>query len=505
MKRSDLPPNPLPAGDPPASAAAQADHPWPMVLLLGLGGWLAAIPLLSAVGILIGNAHDKPALLILVGAILIAVAVMMLRGLPGRLLIEQSAFPGLLAGGSILYWGLRISLTESLAAAFMAATTSGVAYGVPQRWLKSVLGAIAAILLLLVCNTRNASYGVFWLMLHAEIGLWYLAVSQARGRTPGMDAWCAGWLASVLAGLCVWCAVVAAHAEPLAPWMANTMCALSVTMALAACALMARAFPPLRQPWCMGVALTLLVFTWFMPALGGVLLLLAGCLLQARYRLAVAAGLAAAWVIGFAYYQLSWTLNQKAAVFALAGVIIIALAWRALHTGPGASADTAHSAMADTAPRRARTGLAIAVLSVLIACGAVIWRNETLIANSETVFVELAPADPRSLVQGDYMRLAVRLPQKLQSGEASAMVIGVRDERNIVQLQRMDNRQPLAANELRIALTHKDGRWMLASDAWFFQEGEAKRYANARYGEYRVGKDGRTLLTGLRGPALEKL
>ena len=145
------------------------------------------------------------------------------------------------------------------------------------------------------------------------------------------------------------------------------------------------------------------------------------------------------------------------------------------------------------------------MLAVLIASGAIIGRNEALIANSETVFVELAPVDPRSLLQGDYMRLAVRLPPKLQSGDASAMVIGVRDGRNIVQLQRMDDRQPLAANELRVALTRKDGRWILASDAWFFQEGEAKRYANARYGEYRVGKDGRTLLTGLRGPALEKL
>jgi uncharacterized membrane-anchored protein len=476
-----------------------------MVLLLGLGGWLAAIPLLAAVGILIGNAHDKPALLILVGAMMIAVAVKMLRGLQGRLLIEQSAFPALLAGGCILYWGLNVSLTDSLAAACMAAATAAIAYCVPQRWLKSVLGAVAAILLLLVFNTRGASYGVFWVTLHAEVAIWYLAASQPRGRTPTMDAWFAGWLASVLAGLCFWCVVAAAQNDPLAPWVVNALCALSVAMALASCALLARALPALRQRWCVGVALTLLVFTWFMPALGGVLLVLVGCIVQARYRLAIAAALTAAWVIGSAYYQLSWTLNQKAAVFALAGIIIMAFAWRALHAASGTTADPARSAMSDAAPRRARTGLAIAVLAVLIVSCAIIGRNETLIANSETVFVELAPVDPRSLVQGDYMRLAVRLPQKLQSGDASSMVIGVRDERNIVQLQRMDNSQPLAANELRIALTRKDGRWILASDAWFFQEGEAKRFAKARYGEYRVGKDGRTLLTGLRGPALEKI
>ena len=63
----------------------------------------------------------------------------------------------------------------------------------------------------------------------------------------------------------------------------------------------------------------------------------------------------------------------------------------------------------------------------------------------------------------------------------------------------------LPAGEMRIELTPKGGRWILVSDAWFFREGEAERWARAKYGEFRVDADGRALLVGLRGPALEGL
>ena len=84
-------------------------------------------------------------------------------------------------------------------------------------------------------------------------------------------------------------------------------------------------------------------------------------------------------------------------------------------------------------------------------------------------------------------------------------MIALRNERGIATLARMDDGRPLAAGELRIELTPKDGSWILVSDAWFFAEGEAARWARAKYGEFRVAPDGRALLVGLRGPNLEAL
>jgi len=51
----------------------------------------------------------------------------------------------------------------------------------------------------------------------------------------------------------------------------------------------------------------------------------------------------------------------------------------------------------------------------------------------------------------------------------------------------------------------RDGRPKFATNAFFFQEGDAGLYEAARYGEFRVDDDGELLLTGLRGRALERL
>ena len=64
---------------------------------------------------------------------------------------------------------------------------------------------------------------------------------------------------------------------------------------------------------------------------------------------------------------------------------------------------------------------------------------------------------------------------------------------------------PLATGELRIELTPMHGDWVIVSDAWSFAEGEAARWAPAKYGEFRVDSNGRALLVGLRDANLEKL
>jgi uncharacterized membrane-anchored protein len=110
------------------------------------------------------------------------------------------------------------------------------------------------------------------------------------------------------------------------------------------------------------------------------------------------------------------------------------------------------------------------------------------------VFVELAPVDPRSLMQGDYMRLNFRIPSEPQlDGVVTGTrprVVARRDARGIASLVRLDDGTPLLADEVAIELTPKNGRWTLVTDAWFFREGDAARWAKAKYGEFRVdGED----------------
>ena len=65
---------------------------------------------------------------------------------------------------------------------------------------------------------------------------------------------------------------------------------------------------------------------------------------------------------------------------------------------------------------------------------------------------------------------------------------------------------PTAAGEIAVRVRLRGWEGVrIASNAWFFAEGEAERWQPARYGELRVGADGTALLTGLRDETLGPL
>jgi len=293
-------------------------------------------------------------------------------------------------------------------------------------------------------------------------------------------------------------------------WETTALQAVSLILAVAAALWSARQWPTLRSPSNAGIALVLAALAWFMPTLGAVLLALAFCATTARWRLAATAALAAAWIVGSFYYQLAWPLAIKAVVLIGAGALLGGLAWLASRTS-GTGGLLARAASPTRTSLGTRAGIAISALAVLAVANIGIWQKEQLIAHGQPVFVELAPVDPRSLMQGDFMALNFRVPGEvlakadaLLSGERPR-VVARRDSRGVVSLLRLDEGLPLGADELRFELTPKDGRWILVSDAWFFKEGEAERWARAKYGEFRVDASGRALLVGLRGAKLESL
>jgi hypothetical protein len=72
-----------------AQLPAQDPRPWPAVLLMALGAWLAALPLLGVVGLLFGDLLRGDAGPYAVGVLLLAGALVVLRtdGVP--LFVEQ--------------------------------------------------------------------------------------------------------------------------------------------------------------------------------------------------------------------------------------------------------------------------------------------------------------------------------------------------------------------------------------------------------------------------------
>lgn len=148
----------------------------------------------------------------------------------------------------------------------------------------------------------------------------------------------------------------------------------------------------------------------------------------------------------------------------------------------------------------------ILILTALIILAAInfnIYQREQLLSNGRVVLLELAPVDPRSLMQGDYMALRFGVANQafagkdLQTLDDGHLVLTV-DERDVATFSRFAEESAVAKNEVLFRYRIRNGRSKFATNAFFFQEGHAKDYANARFGEFRVSDDGEAILTRLR-------
>jgi uncharacterized membrane-anchored protein len=79
------------------------------------------------------------------------------------------------------------------------------------------------------------------------------------------------------------------------------------------------------------------------------------------------------------------------------------------------------------------------------------------------------------------------------------------DQRGVGSFARFDDGTLLGPDEVRVRYRIRGEQAKFATNAFFFQEGDAKLYEAARYGEFRADANGEVLLTGLRGQDLAPL
>jgi len=149
--------------------------------------------------------------------------------------------------------------------------------------------------------------------------------------------------------------------------------------------------------------------------------------------------------------------------------------------------------------------LLLSGLAMVMAINVTVWRYEQAMSSGEVVLLRLAPVDPRSLMQGDYMRLDYEIARELahhapRAQGATTLVIRL-DAHQVASLV-ADGQQDRLASDERLLQAHQSERqWQIGPDAYFFEEGSGARYEAARYGEFRLQRDGNTLLVGLRDEA----
>lgn len=497
-------------------------RPWPIVLMTGLGAWLAAIPFIAVIFMIGGDVLTWGPMSYLMGGLFLAGALFILRGDGRSEFVEQLALPALLVGGVLLGMGLYRDTQPLIAGALLTLIALGVAWRITQNWLRVLLGAVAcSTFIAMVANNTKFDEMQLWGGIHCALLVWLVATTLSdkqpvsatnAGNLIALESASGGWIALVLFGL----AAISGKTFMLgAQWnhmgsrgLASTLVGaplpqtVSLIMAIAGAAWLAHSWTVLRTPRLLLVAALLAALSWLIPMLGGALLVLAVCVASSRWIPAATAAVAAAWIFGSFYYQLNVSLSSKAAIMTCMGAAFGLIAWLNWRRQSRRDATPVH------ASRWRQTGIAVSLAATLIVANGAIWQKENLIANGRPVFMELAPADPRSLMQGDYMALRFHMPV-LDKAELSAArrikVVAKIDARSVAIMQGIDSGKPLEPDEILIELLHTGGGLRPATDAWHFKEGEADRWAKARFGEFRIDGQGRALLVGLRGANLEKL
>lgn len=510
------------------AASQDKDRPWAVVVMTAVAAWFAAIPLGIFIGfLLLSGSRPGNGAFVLVGALVLGAALAMLYMAGRSLFVEQLGVASLIIGTALIGLDSFDDRNIQSSLGVMTLLTMILAAAALQSWLRALLAASAVSLLTLCFSYRD--YFAASPQVPAEHVLnvitfaWIGGHVLLRSIEPNPEsARMAGALDSILTGVGAMTLLLLAlcsgktfllganslfDALPVqtsSPAGASAASLVSVGCALLGAGWLMRQWPALRSLWFAAVAGTAACLCWFSAALGTVLLLGAVCAALGRRNLALLAAASALWIVGAFYYQLAWPLGTKAAVLAACGAMLGVVARFAMPE-EAPVADTPRLApIADE--RWKRVVMAGTGAVVLIVANAAIWQKEALIRHGAPVFVELAPVDPRSLMQGDYMALNYALPPSLHwSAGDGTKLVARRAPNGVATLLRIHEGETLAADEILIELVEKKGRLMIASDAWYFAEGEAERWSRAKYGEFRIDARGKALLVGLRGPKLDEL
>ncbi len=153
------------------------------------------------------------------------------------------------------------------------------------------------------------------------------------------------------------------------------------------------------------------------------------------------------------------------------------------------------------------------------------WQSQQIKLSGDVLFLELAPVDPLSLVQGQYMRLRFEIEKRynatsedqqvIQNGHGDVLAMISLDAKRIgtltglrspTQWQQQHGDGTLQL-QVHVQHTDSDGSYdiRIQQNSFLFQENTEDRYAHAKYGMFRVHKDGQYVLIDLADENLRPL
>jgi len=151
----------------------------------------------------------------------------------------------------------------------------------------------------------------------------------------------------------------------------------------------------------------------------------------------------------------------------------------------------------------------LTLVLVLIVVNFSIYNKEQLLTNGNIVYLKLAPVDPRSLMQGDYMALrfdiASKISKALSNDKNHDGLVNLNvDDSGIATFSNIVDDKP-RKGDIVVKFRKREGRIKIATNAYFFEEGSASQLEGAEYGEFRVNESGELLLVSLVDKHLKSL
>ena len=135
-------------------------------------------------------------------------------------------------------------------------------------------------------------------------------------------------------------------------------------------------------------------------------------------------------------------------------------------------------------------------------------EKEKILSGGKLVLLKLAPVDPRSLMQGDYMRLNYEISGNVSVGNIPkrGYCIVKLDSDGIAGKVRLQNDiTPVNPGEYPIEYTAGSWNINIGAESYFFEEGNAGKFDSARYGGIKIDNQGNSILIGLYDEELTKI
>jgi uncharacterized membrane-anchored protein len=545
----------------PARAREIANDPspsWVITTLSFIGAQFTVWPFLLLIALLGGKSFYEPPQSFVLAAVLIVGAVLGLRArLP--IFVSHLCFSALLTGMGLLVFSLFFAMkVGNLALVILLLVQIGVALMVRVPWVQRLLGLGAAVTAMLIVPSL---YGADGSSDERSLRMMYLAFPPIINTLVIALVW-AAWCALEIrlsvhtlarntgafmdgVGVALLAAQVFASGafftsgggfnsgsragsadSPLAGTAAlfalNWVVVLQVLITVGAWWWLTLRWQlhaaGKRREWALlsVVYLCLAVFSFFTRDGGVVAIVGTVALATGRTRvLALAVFVLLAQLSGF-YYALAWPLVHKAGLLVVVGAFLAVFLWALRRQFRPPTAPT------PTATQAARPALALSLVAIggMLSLGAAnydVMKKEQVITGGQKIYIALAPRDPRSLMQGDFMALNFGFPREIQEAldkddvrHQSVSVVAALDSQGVATVLRVidpftPDTSTLPSGQIRLPLKRKGGQWVLVTDAFFFPEGRGEPFKLAKFGEFRALADGRALLIGLADDSLRPI